>query len=61
MIDKEICKKCIEKEYPHSGWTEYDEKRWKAGIISCSFDDLFDIKKVPIDCRYKLEQLLKEN
>jgi len=37
MLKKELCKKCINCWIKTCGWREWDERRWKEGIIECPF------------------------
>jgi len=74
MLNKEICKKC-HKQYCEelaekihrepvcfSRWNQYDEQSWNKGEVECYYDMgiLVSIDKIPKNCRYKLEQILKQ-
>jgi hypothetical protein len=73
MLNKEICKKCC-NTYCSEPWSENDELDWNEGLIKCPYPYIkktvetpkrFDRKPkklnqyVPINCSFKLEQLLE--
>lgn len=71
MLDKEICKNCINLnrkwtvyEKIDSKWNGYDEDRWKEKFIVYQLS-LFNIKRtiieIPGKCLYKLEQIVSWN
>ena len=61
MVDKEICHKCLVKyakvDVNRTYWKEIERNIW------CIADFVYidENSEIPIDCPYKLEQLLKED
>jgi hypothetical protein len=35
MLDKEICKKCVNANYSYARWALQDEQRWVEGRVDC--------------------------
>jgi len=68
MLKKECCKQCRNNISKIWGWTDYDELRWKEGIIECPFAKYkyggkywawIKIKdKPPEKCPYYLENII---
>ena len=63
MLNKEICKKCVvawRREKNCGGWIDYDEVRWKDGIVCCHGTNRYvNInEKPPEKCCYFLEQII---
>jgi len=60
MLNKEICKICINNKSPLSPWWTADEKRWNQKEVHCSIGSVDITKEPSIKCLYRLEHLLKE-
>ena len=63
MLNKEICKKCINEHYrnnPVDQWDNCgDERRWSIGILLCLNAIRYEIKESPPnDCDYILEHMV---
>jgi hypothetical protein len=61
MLNKELCKRCINIQSVHP-WDEEDEKMWHGGgWLRCPFMNwdisIFDDKR-PDDCPYNLEYVV---
>lgn len=66
MLSKDICRRCKNKNHLYKRWNQYDEIRWKEGIINCSIKHpkiryvVESIYKLYEECPYMLEHLIKE-
>ena len=36
MLNKEICRRCIDQLCPGAPWTEHDDGLWRAGEVDCA-------------------------
>ena len=60
MLNKEICKKCI-NDYGTGRFDKYDQKYWKEGFVHCPYLYTLNIENKPPEyCIYILEHLMKE-
>jgi len=59
MLDKEICKICIQKNRAYVRWSSDDENRWKQGFVWCrqGWGEI-SILNLPNHCPYALEQIV---
>lgn len=72
MLNKEVCKKCINKR-AYGGWTNSDEEYWSRNLVSCPIIEQGidrhmvreSIEEIPywscykLGCFFKLEHVLK--
>lgn len=60
-LSREICKRCCNEYYSVVGqWSEYDDDRWKKGVIRCPsrYNDYDGTKMPPERCPYHLEHVM---
>ena len=68
MLNKELCKNCSKiLRKPFDQWDERDDDRWNRGLVFCPMrkEEVQEyywkiIALPPVDCPYRLEQILKE-
>jgi len=53
---KAICKECINRLEPRRDWDQWDESRWKEGVVMCLFELLKTDDPPPERCPFALEQ-----
>jgi hypothetical protein len=65
MLNMKICKQCINSRYQVAGpkWNKIDDDLWVRGLMNCP-DRPDDVNvtvngEPPIECRYRIEQLMK--
>ena len=60
MLNKDVCKKCINDFYPIIKWSKEDESRWECHKVMCPNRDdkklkAFTITALVTTCPYKLQ------
>ncbi len=60
MLNKEICKRCINERHKVYKWNGTDEEKWERGIVICSCV-ISDINIIPEDCIKYMEQVVLED
>ena len=61
MLNKEICKRCINEYATNEDWkwNEKDEMMWDTGVVWCHVVSSYtENNKVHKNCKYFLEQTL---